>query len=136
MSLLLLLGKTLVLKCISLVWISLCSKDVYLQFKYAFHFSSEYKESEIFKALEQQNISRILLPDFLEAMYYLTNSRKEYFEEEVRIIKTIKHPFSLGIMIASHDELNSHFIDCLRLSMKWSHRKVFHNLSYKLMPCM
>ncbi|XP_028393612.1 uncharacterized protein LOC114517958 [Dendronephthya gigantea] len=86
---------------------------------------SEYKEDQIFSALLEGNVSRILLPDFLEAMYYLTTSRSFYFHKNIRIVETIKHPYSFGITVWSGQELNTQFLGCLRMWLKSSY--IMHN---------
>ncbi|XP_028404785.1 uncharacterized protein LOC114527320 [Dendronephthya gigantea] len=79
---------------------------------------TEYNEREAFRALNEGNISRILFPDFMEAMYLLSKTDKK-FTKGLRIVDCINHPFKLGIYIAATNELNNAFLTCLAMTLNW-----------------
>jgi hypothetical protein len=89
---------------------------------------SEHTEENLFNALTQGNISRILLPDFLEAMYYLTNYHRKHFGDTLRIVQSIRHPFSFGISVVSYYEIDPKFLGCLGTWLKWFDMRVWNNI--------
>ena len=69
------------------------------------------------------NVSRIILPDFLEAMHLLTVKYNGY-SKDIVILDTIKHPFSIGLGVINTETIDSSFLDCWKLALEWSCFKV------------
>ena len=69
------------------------------------------------------NVSRIILPDFLEATHLLIGKYNAY-SKDIVILDTIKHPFSIGLAVMNTETIDTSFLDCWRLALKWSYFKV------------
>lgn len=83
---------------------------------------TEYSEDEMYRALAQGNVSRIILPDFLEAMYLMSQKYGGY-SEDITILDTIKHPFSVGLTVLNVKRIDEPFMSCLRVMLIWEFGK-------------